>query len=216
MFELVCTYTFLSLTYLLWSAANTKVVSLKVILKIAPIVTLQFYVLVQLFYGKATSSETHLLKLFVALLFSSIGDVLLVYQANTVCFLTGILAFSVQQMLYTSLFGAGYDRLTPFGILVGIITLIIYLYLLPKMKEFLVLPAAVYCCLIGCMLWRALVRFQVKGDVIGVTGAVVFYISDSLLAVNKFRHQLFLAEQLIMTTYYTAQLCITISMINSL
>ena len=138
------------------------------------------------------------------------------YQANPVCFLIGILAFSVQQLLYTSLFGAGYDRVAPFGILVAIVSLILYLYLLPKIKTFLALPAAFYCCLIGCMLWRALVRFQVHGDLIGVLGAVVYYISDSLLAVNKFRHQIFYADQLIMTTYYTAQLCITVSVMNSL
>ena len=111
---------------------------------------------------------------------------------------------------------AGYDRVAPFGILVAIVSLILYLYLLPKIKTFLALPAAFYCCLIGCMLWRALVRFQVHGDLIGVLGAVVYYISDSLLAVNKFRHRIFYADQLIMTTYYTAQLCITVSVMNSL
>lgn len=115
-----------------------------------------------------------------------IGDVLLVYQANPVCFLIGILAFSVQQLLYTSLFGAGYDRMAPFGILVAIVSLI--LYLLPKIKTFLALLAAFYCCLIGCMLWRAIVRFQVHGDLIGMVCWV--QISDSLLAVNKFHYML--------------------------
>jgi len=205
-FILIYTYTLQSLAYLLWSATVAAT-----ILKVAPIVTLQCYVLAQLFF----SGDTQLVSLFIALLFSSIGDALLVYQANPVCFLTGILAFSVQQLLYISLFGAGCDRVAPYGIFVGVASLFIYLCLLPKMKVFLVLPAAFYCCVTGCMLWRALVRFQVQGDLIGVLGAVIFYISDTLLAVNKFHHQILYADQLIMTTYYTAQLCITISMIKS-
>ena len=76
--------------------------------------------------------------------------------------------------------------MTDFGIMVGIVSLVMFLYLLPKMKAFLVLLAAVYCCLIGCMLWRALVRFQVHGDSISVTGGVMFYISDTLLAMKNF------------------------------
>ena len=46
--KLICVFGFLSLVYLLWSAKNNKIVWLTVILKIAPIGTLQCYVLLQL------------------------------------------------------------------------------------------------------------------------------------------------------------------------
>lgn len=178
---------------------------LKVTLKIAPIVTLQCYVL----FKMLSVLDSRVTTLFIALLFSMIGDWLLVYQNNSICFVLGIVTFGVQQILYTKMFGFAVDGIFPIGLSVAIISILIYLYLLPKMKQFLLLPSAVYCILIGCMLWRALVRFNRYGGLLNTSGAVMFYLSDSLLAINKFRHRIAYGETLVMITYYTAQLLIT-------
>lgn len=209
MLLVVVLYISLAVGYLVWCAIGNYQRSnkwLKVMLKIAPIVTLQCYVL-----SKTLTAAQDSATLLIALLFSSLGDWLLVYQSNSICFVLGIIAFGVQQVLYTILFGFAIDGIFPIGLIVTAISFSIYLYLLPNMKQFLIVPSAVYCILIGCMLWRALVRFNRYGDVLNATGAVVFYLSDTLLAVNKFRHRIVYGETLVMITYYTAQLCITVS-----
>lgn len=208
MLMVVVLYISLAVGYLVWCAVgNLHNKWLKVTLKIAPIVTLQCYVLSK----TVTAEDLRLVTLLIALLFSLLGDWLLVYQNNSICFVLGIVTFGVQQILYTILFGFAIDGLFPIGLIVAIVSILIYLYLLPKMKQFLVLPSAVYCILIGCMLWRALVRFHRYGGLLNASGAVMFYLSDSLLAINKFRRRIAYGDTLIMITYYTAQLCITVA-----
>ena len=199
-------YVSFAVGYVVWcdyQQRNNK--WLKITLKTAPIVMLLCYVL------SLALAKSHLASLLIALLFSLLGDSLLVYQNNPICFILGIVAFGIQQVLYTSLFGFAVDGIFPIGLMVGIISILIYFYLLPKLEQFLIVPAAVYCILIGCMLWRALVRFQRYGGLMSATGAVMFYLSDSLLAINKFRHRIVYGEALIMITYYTAQLFITVA-----
>ena len=210
MLILLVPYVSLAVGYIVWCAIGNHQQNnkwLKVVLKIAPIVTLQCYVLSKIL----TVESSQLTTLLIALLFSLFGDCLLVYQSNSFCFILGIVTFGVQQVLYTMLFGFAFDGIFPIGLTVGIVTLMIYLYLLPKMRQFLILPSAIYCILIGCMLWRALVRFNRYGGLLNAGGAVMFYLSDSLLAVNKFRCRIAYGEALIMITYYTAQLFITVA-----
>jgi len=207
-------YVSLAICYLVWNnRQNSK--WMKITLKIAPIITLQCYVLSRILASRAEdcSLEEHsqVITLLIALLFSLIGDWLLVYQINPTCFVLAIIAFGVQQSLYIALFGFAIDGIFPIGMIVAIVSIMIYFYLLPKMKQFLVLPSAVYCVLIGCMLWRSLVRFHKYGGLMSATGAVMFYTSDSLLAVNKFCHRIKYGDVLIMVTYYTAQLFITVT-----
>lgn len=208
MLLVVVLYASLAVHYLVWCAVgnyqrNNK--WLKVILKIAPIATLLCYVL-----SKALE-DLRVVTLLIALLFSLLGDWLLVYQSNSICFILGIVAFGAQQILYTTLFGFYNDGVFPIGLIVAIISMLIYCYLLPKMKRFLIIPTAIYCILIGCMLWRALVRFSKYGGLLNTTGAVLFYLSDSLLAINKFRRHIPYGDSIIMLTYYTAQLFITVA-----
>lgn len=207
----VMMYGLLATGYLVWCSVGSYQENykwLKVTLKIAPIVTLQCYVASRVLVSE---QQSHLLTLLTALLFSMLGDWSLVYQSKPVCFILGIVAFGVQQALYTAMFGFAIDGIFPIGLVVTTVTIMIYFYLVPKMKKFLILPSAIYCILIGCMLWRALVRFNRYGGLPNAIGAVMFYLSDSLLAVNKFRRRIVYGETLIMITYYTAQLFITLA-----
>ena len=210
MLLVVVLYITLAVGYVVWCAVGNYQPNkkwLKVTLKIAPIATLTCHVLSK----TLTSQDSGVATLLIALLFSLLGDWLLVYQNSSTYFILGIVAFGIQQILYTILFGFFVDGLFPIGLVVAIISILIYFYLLPKMKQLLILPAAVYCILIGCMLWRALVRFNKYGGLMNASGAVIFYVSDSLLAINKFRHRIPYGDTLIMITYYTAQLFITVA-----
>lgn len=79
----------------------------------------------------------------------------------------------------------------------------------------------VYCILIGCMLWRAIARVQLFNDLWTWTklcscgGAIFFVVSDYILCIDKFRIPVPYAHQLIMATYYIAQLGIALSVIDS-
>lgn len=210
MIFIVVLYITLALGYLVWCSVgnyrqNTK--WLKATLKISPIVTLLCHVITK----TSATQDSRLATLLIALLFSLLGDWLLVYQNSPIYFILGIVTFGVQQILYTSLFGFSVDGIFPIGLIVAVVSIMIYFYLLPKMKRFLILPSAVYCILIGCMLWRALVRFNKYGGSLNAAGAVLFYVSDSLLAINKFRHRIAYGDTVIMITYYTAQLFITVA-----
>ena len=209
MLLVVVLYIVLAAGYLVWcSVSNYQQHKkwLKVTLKIAPIVTLLCHVITK----AITTQDSRLAILLIALLFSLLGDWLLVYQSS-VYFILGIVAFGVQQILYTMLFELSIDGILPIGLIVAIVSIMIYFYLLPKMKQVLILPSAVYCILIGCMLWRALVRFNKYGGLLNVAGAILFYVSDSLLAINKFRHRIAYGDIVIMITYYSAQLFITVA-----
>ena len=201
-------YITLAAGYVVWCSVGNQQNKkwLKVTLKIAPIVILLCHVI-----SIALTTRDSLITLLISLLFSLLGDWLLVYQSSSIYFILGIVAFGVQQILYMMLFEFSIDGIFPIGLVVAIISIMIYFYLLPKMKHFLILPSAVYCILIGCMLWRALVRFNKYGGLLNATGAVLFYVSDSLLAINKFRCRIAYGDTLIMITYYTAQLFITVA-----
>lgn len=210
MLFIVVLYIAFAVGYLVWCSVGNYQQNakwLKVTLKIAPIVTLLCHVITR----TLEAQDSRLATLLIALLFSLLGDWLLVYQNSSIYFVLGIVTFGVQQILYTILFGFSVDGIFPIGLIVAIVSIIIYFYLLPNMKHFLILPSAVYCILIGCMLWRALVRFSKYGGSLNAAGAVLFYVSDSLLAINKFRHRIAYGDKLIMITYYTAQLFITVA-----
>lgn len=78
-----------------------------------------------------------------------------------------------------------------------------------------------YCALICGMVWRAVARVQLFNDLWTWTklcscgGAIFFVISDYIICIDKFLAPVPYAHQLIMSTYYTAQLGITLSVIDS-
>ncbi len=86
-----------------------------------------------------------------------------------------------------------------------------------KFSAAFVIPSIVYCVLISLMLWGAVVQFHHKpeGDAtIGVFGAAIFYTSDALLVVDRWRRNVAYGEVLIMVTYYMGQLFIAGSVVG--
>ena len=160
-------------------------------------------------------------RLFWGLVFSCIGDAYLVFPEF---FLFGIVAFAIAQAIYTSLFGGGIGLFFEAesnelmsGLAIALIAVLFALYLLPKLKKVLVIPVVIYSCLISLMLWSAVVQLQRRPSdesIIGAIGASMFFTSDLLYAVNKWRLQIPYAQVFIMLTYYTAQLFITGSVLG--
>ncbi|XP_017657025.1 lysoplasmalogenase isoform X2 [Nannospalax galili] len=141
-----------------------------------------------------------------ALLCSAVGDACLIWPET---FLHGMAAFSAAHLLYIRAFGL--SPLQP-GLLLFTIpaSLMYYSLLLQHLEPDMVLPVVAYGLILNAMLWRALAWGRSAG-----WGALLFMISDGVLAWDIFVQPLPFAHLLVMTTYYAAQLLIALSGLKS-
>ncbi len=152
-----------------------------------------------------------------ALFFSWLGDVFLM-QSEADFFLAGLGSFLLAQLCYTWIFlqirKRQYNRamwLPVVFIAVGLYVLLLYWWLFPHLSANLKVPVVVYAIAIGSMLITSLHVSSppYSREAIGlVTGASLFVLSDSLLAINQFIQPFPLAAVGIMLTYGLAQLFI--------
>ena len=145
--------------------------------------------------------------LSVALFASSAGDVLLEVGPERL-FVPGLCAFLAAHLLYTVLFAANrscWQRIeTPRRVLmvaVPVYVLLISLWLVPETGA-LKIPVTVYIFAITAMTITALgSRFGWRVS----AGALLFMLSDTLLAIGKFNGPFLGRGYLVWVTYYTAQ-----------
>jgi len=144
------------------------------------------------------------------------GDVALMFKANR-WFLIGLVLFLLAQIGYSIVFtvpnGFHLQDLATAAVLL-VLAALIYLYLKPglgKMQG----PVIFYILAICFMVNRAVSTFL--GSFFTTTqawlialGAILFWLSDLLLAVNRFRHP-FRLERLGLYLYYGGQLLIALS-----
>lgn len=160
----------------------------------------------------------------VALFFSWLGDVLLMFQKeNAVFFSTGLGAFLLAHVAYIVAFTKTYRNdhevalLRKQGwLLVAVVGYGVYFFgrLSPGLGS-MTAPVMLYTVVIMVMLLLALNRWgKVSAQSFWWTsiGAVLFIASDSILAYNKFASPIALAHLLIMGTYGLAQWAIFMGM----
>lgn len=155
----------------------------------------------------------------VALVFSFLGDVLLMFEhLNALYFIFGLVSFLIAHLLYI-LFFMRIRKQDPAGSQVSIIViafviaygLSLVLFLWPSLGD-LKIPVAIYAMVICSMLLSSvavlkLVSLSAAKDFL--TGALLFVASDSILALNKFYQPFPWAAVLIMLTYILAQYFLT-------
>lgn len=80
----------------------------------------------------------------------------------------------------------------------------------------LIVGVPVYCTLLITMVWRSNARVSASNlpRLLCGIGGVVFMISDGIIAFDKFYNPIPNAKYLIMSTYYFAQLGITLSILD--
>jgi uncharacterized membrane protein YhhN len=138
------------------------------------------------------------------------GDVLL--EAGH--FLPGLVAFLIGHVAYI----AGFVRLeralaAPLALpATGFVGLMIAL-LWPSLGA-MRLPVVAYALVIGAMMWRAAARARSDDPraLVGLVGAIVFALSDALIALNKFRAPIEGVRVPILLTYWTAQTLVAASL----
>ncbi len=160
------------------------------------------------YFFPVTGNGAGLLK--VALLFSLIGDVALLFERrDPLFFMIGLGSFLLAHVLYIAAFRK-MGRVAPrWGWLVAVgLYLAILLYaLLPYLGE-LKIPVIIYAFVLCGMLLTVVHAFRnlyAKPGIICLAGALMFVLSDSLLAINKFYFGFTLSGLAIMLTYAGAQ-----------
>ena len=157
--------------------------------------------------------------MFSGLLFSWAGDVVLQFT-----FIPGLACFLIAQLMYLTAFQMtpgkniipGHRLYLLIPVVLYGIGLIWYLYNdLAAMRIPVILYAVVILSMVGAAINR-LGKVNKSSYYLVLTGAVLFLISDSAIAVNKFTYKFELSSIVIMSTYVTAQFLIIIGFIKQI
>lgn len=167
-----------------------------------------------------TSSKSKNKLYILALVFSFAGDVLLLDKTDL--FLFGIGAFLITQVLYVYLFSKGLGNSTLAKKIMAFVPFSIFFVVLirllkPGLEGFLI-PVVIYGIAISSFGSISLLKYLVKKDKLNLSlliGAVVFIISDSLIALHKFHDPHSFYPVVIMLTYIIAQYLIASFMLGS-
>ncbi|MGB9750527.1 MAG: lysoplasmalogenase family protein [Caldisericia bacterium] len=176
--------------------------------------------LLLLFYLLSTDSP--IIFLIFALIFSFFGDLFLLWENKKITFILGLLSFLIAHLFFflTFLITSNYFKGTPFYIYLFIIPYIIYGYYLYKFLKpeinkikFAIL---IYILMIIIMSFSTIPRYYlVNFDkfIFPFLGSILFIVSDSLLALKVFKKKIKENSILIMLTYILAQFFIVLGFI---
>ena len=152
--------------------------------------------------------------IFMGLIFSWAGDVILEFSPrNELFFMTGLLSFMAAQFLYLTVFFKTPGKNTIFKDRSYLLTpVLIYgaglLLLLYKDLSDLRIPVIIYALVILTMVTAAVNRIEKVNKtsfILVLAGAILFVISDSCIAIDKFSHPFKFSGLVIMSTYIIAQ-----------
>jgi uncharacterized membrane protein YhhN len=140
------------------------------------------------------------------------GDVFLMLPGDL--FVAGLASFLVAHLFYIAAFTRDGWRASPWPpTLCGTYVMVLMWWSLPRAGE-VRLPVALYGLVIGAMAWQAIERWRAlpaATTLAAAAGAVLFVLSDSALAINRFVAPFALAPLAVMGTYVPAQLLIALS-----
>ncbi len=154
------------------------------------------------------------LGLGIALGLSTLGDICLAWRGSSSSFMYGLLAFLLAHLTYLGLFIRRWHRpLRPpvirlAGTAAFLTFSLFYSHWLSPGLGALAIPVMIYVSAITLMVVASLwANFTTRWVVIG---AILFMISDSILAADKFHHEIPASSYLIWASYYLGQYGITI------
>lgn len=146
------------------------------------------------------------------LICSLIGDIFLMLPTDR--FLPGLGAFLLAHIFYIIAFASDINSLSWWPLIPLIIWgIVFFLFISPALGK-LKIPVIIYIVIILIMTWLAWERWiqMVQTETLLVLiGAVLFAISDNILAANRFKGAFKPAQALNLITYFTAQLLIASS-----
>jgi alkenylglycerophosphocholine/alkenylglycerophosphoethanolamine hydrolase len=156
------------------------------------------------------------LAIIIGLLLSALGDILLEYSEAT--FLLGLAAFLLGHVAYIVAFLQDTRKLHPFyGTAAYAYGFFAAVFLMTTGDlGGMIGPVYLYILVITTMVWRSAARLDAPGVVrfsalAGLIGAILFAVSDSILAFRLFGTPIQLGGVAVMLTYWLGQLGIALS-----
>jgi uncharacterized membrane protein YhhN len=149
----------------------------------------------------------------IGLAFSLSGDVFLMLPSDR--FLAGLVSFFAAHLCYIAAFlSTTGPHASPAILIPWLVAGAGFVAALGPHFGALWAPAVLYVLAIAAMGWQATEQwYAARQDwaVYALVGAVLFVVSDSALALNRFRRPFRAAPLVILSTYYTAQYLIALS-----
>ncbi len=165
--------------------------------------------------ASVTAAVTGKKLMLVALFFSWLGDILLMFEPkHALFFIFGLVCFLSTHILYIIYFlsirSEKVSLLKKYPVLIvavvayGVSLVWLLFPHLADLKIPVLVYAAVICSMLLCSM-HIFLKLNKKAGVFYLSGAAAFVLSDSLLAVNKFYQPFAYAGVFIMLTYCAAQ-----------
>lgn len=137
------------------------------------------------------------------LLACAAGDVLLELPGR---FVAGLSAFLLGHVFYTAAFVSARRALAPWRLAgFGLWGASVFAFLYPGLGA-MALPVGLYVCVICTMMWRATAALGTPLGISAALGAVLFGLSDTLIAFGRFHAPIAGARYPIMLLYWAGQL----------
>ncbi|MBD3290252.1 hypothetical protein GF337_15710 [candidate division KSB1 bacterium] len=161
-------------------------------------------------------NQTYSIAILLGLMFSFGGDITLM-QRTQKAFMVGLVLFLLSHIVYFitfTFFNGFFVRNFASAFILTIMAILIFLYLRPGLGN-MKYPVLIYIIIISIMMLSALNTFEsdyftLKKSLFITIGAGLFYVSDVILAVNKFRKP-FRYNRVSLAFYYSGQLLIALS-----
>jgi len=178
-----------------------------------PLILLSLIVLYSL--SVSNSNKVYIL----ALLFSFLGDVFLLFLGE-LNFILGLVSFLIAHSIFIKIIIKRIEK-SSIKIIIGssflfFVIFCMLIYLLINSLGELLIPVIIYGLTIsvfGTVAFIDYLNSKSQKSLWMLAGAIVFVLSDSVLAINKFYTQKLLFEVIVMSTYILAQFLIYRSMI---
>ncbi|XP_050303050.1 lysoplasmalogenase-like protein TMEM86A [Anthonomus grandis grandis] len=152
-------------------------------------------------------------KILMGQLCCCIGDIFLLWNEY---FIFGMLAFMVAHLNYIVAFG--FKPLRPtVGLVLVAVSAIVVSTLYHGLVGSLLIGVPMYIAIINVMVWRALARITNPWSIAHLgpcIGSVLFAVSDLMIGIDKFVNPIAHSQILIMSSYYAAQLGISLSVLE--
>ncbi|MDA8910266.1 lysoplasmalogenase [Crocinitomicaceae bacterium] len=175
-------------------------------------------VLLLSFYASVKNKGNY--KIIGALVFSTMGDILLIFEGRPF-FILGLLSFLLAHVLFVLIFRsrAGTIKLDFYTVVCSLFILSYYFFFMKFLWPHLGamrIPVLAYAFVISGMLWMALQLLRSTSSLRWhiVLGALFFVVSDSLLSIQLFYSSFELAHFYVMLTYLLAQLLLVYGILN--
>lgn len=185
-----------------------------------PLATLLVISLVIVFGVKSGGLQLYSGFILAGLLFALGGDVALMFSENKDAFRIGLVLFLITHLFYATIF-TWYTRFTAGDIIPGIVLAVaaVLIYrILHLSQSGMSVPVSVYIIAISYMVSRALATwespfFNRSQALLVSLGVGLFYVSDLMLAINRFRRP-YRLHHISLLFYYAGQTLIACSAVR--